>query len=234
MRQADSFLESLASLDLLRGLPSPALREASGSARFRTFSRNSRIFNQGDAGVRAHILIEGLVRISQSGSDGTQSVMRFIAPGEMFGTMGLFTDGRYPADAETLTDAVEVSWSEADLLKLMTHYPQIAISALTIVGQRLQEVQNRMRELSTQRVEQRLAHALLRLIKQAGHVTPGGIAIEFFLRRKDIADLSGTTVYSASRVLAAWQRAGWLISREQCFLITRSDEIQRIADGGHA
>ena len=81
------------------------------------------IFDQGDTEVRAHALIEGNVRISQSGSDGAQIVMRFIAPGEMFGTVALFTDGTYPADAVTLTESLEASWSEAELFELMAPSP---------------------------------------------------------------------------------------------------------------
>ena len=94
--------QALASLELFQDLPSAALDDVLTSARVWRLPRETRIFNQGDAG-RAHALIEGSIRISQSGSDGAQIVMRFIAPGEMFGTVALFTDGRYPADAITLT-----------------------------------------------------------------------------------------------------------------------------------
>jgi CRP-like cAMP-binding protein len=89
-------LEALASLELFLGLSPQALGEVMASARVRRLSKETRIFDQGDPSVRAHALIEGSVRISQSGSDGAQVVMRFIGLGEMFGTVALFTDGRYP------------------------------------------------------------------------------------------------------------------------------------------
>jgi CRP-like cAMP-binding protein len=101
--------------------------------------------------VRAHILIEGCLRISQSGSDGAQIVVRFIGPGEIFGAVSLFTDRRYPADADALTDAAEVSWSERALLDLMNRHPQVGVNAVRIVGHRLQEAQNRVRELASAR-----------------------------------------------------------------------------------
>jgi CRP-like cAMP-binding protein len=81
--------QALASLELFQDLPSAALDDVLTSARVWRLPRETRIFNQGDAG-RAHALIEGSIRISQSGSDGAQIVMRFIAPGEMFGTVALF------------------------------------------------------------------------------------------------------------------------------------------------
>ena len=200
------------------------------SARVRRLAGNTAIFDQGDAEVRAHVLIEGNVRISQSGSDGAEIVMRFIAPGEMFGTVALFTDGRYPADAVTLTESLEVSWSETELFELIRRHSPIAINLIRVIGKRLQEVQNRLREVSTQRVEQRVARALLRLVRQAGHRTTDGMAIEIPLRRKDVADISGTTLHTASRILTAWEKAGLLVSRNQRLTIRKPSEIQRIAD----
>jgi CRP-like cAMP-binding protein len=220
----------LSSLILFEGLSAPVLDEVVAVTRCRAMTRDTRIFNQGDSFVRAHLLVEGCVRIAQTGSDGGQIVVRFIGAGEMFGTVALFTDGRYPADADTLTDAIEFSWSEADLLKLMSAHSQIAINALKIVGKRIQEAQNRLRELSTQPVERRIAHTLLRLSRQAGRSAPEGIKISFPLRRKDIADICGTTLFSVSRVLTTWEKAGWVATRDQHLTIASISEIQRIGD----
>jgi CRP-like cAMP-binding protein len=221
---------SLASLQLLEGLSPAALADVRAAARIRRVPRNTRLFNQGDGSVRAHALIEGYVRISQSGSDGAQVVMRFIRPGDLFGSVALFTDGRYPADADALTDLTEVSWSESDLAHLMDRHHRIATNFIGIIGKRLQEVQNRVRELATQRVERRIAHALLRLARNGGDKTADGITIAFQLRRKDIADICGTTLHSASRIITPWERAGWLITRDQRVTICNLAEIEHIAE----
>jgi CRP/FNR family transcriptional regulator, nitrogen oxide reductase regulator len=223
--------KALAALELFDGLPRTALDAVLASARVRRLPRESIIFNQGDPRVRVHALIEGGVRISQTGSDGAQVVIRFIGPGEMFGTVALFTDGQYPGDAVTLIDSLEVSWSEAELLNLMTRHPQIAINIIRVSGKRLQEAQERIRELSTQRAERRVAHSVLRLARQAGRRTAEGTTIEFPLRRKDIADTSGTTLHTASRILTAWEKAGLLSSQNQRLTLRDPSEILRIAEG---
>lgn len=223
----------VAGLDLFRGLPAAALDEVLVKTQCRVLARDCRVFNQGDGHIRAHALLKGSVRISQSGRDGKQIVVRFIAASEMFGAMALFTDRRYLADAETLTEVVEVSWSEPDLLNLMTRYPQVAINALKVVGRRIQEAQYRVRELSTQPVDRRVAHTLLRLAKQAGRRAHDGVTIPFPLRRKDIGDICGTTLYSVSRVLTVWERQGFLVSQDQQLTITKLSAIERIADDEH-
>ena len=222
--------QSLVAMELFRGLPSPALEAVAACACVRRLPKEVSIFNQGDDGVRAHAVIEGGVRIAQSGSDGARVVIRFIGPGEMFGTVALFTDGRYPADAVTLAETLEASWSEAELMELMDRHPQIAINVIRIIGKRLQEVQDRVRELATQRAERRVAHAVLRLARQAGLTTVDGTAIEFPLRRKDVADIAGTTLHTASRILTAWGNAGLLTSHNQRLTIRQPAEISRIAE----
>jgi CRP-like cAMP-binding protein len=222
--------QSLACADLFLGLPTPVLEVVSATARLRRVPRGTRIFNQGDEGVRAHVVIEGGVRISQTGSDGAQVVLRFIGPGSIFGTVALFTDGRYPADATTVASTLEASWSESELMDLMTRHPQIAINAIRIIGLRLQEVQDRVRELATQRADRRIAHALVRLARQSGQTTSAGTTISFPLRRKDVADVAGTTLHTASRILSGWAKAGLLISQRRRLTIRNTSLLLRIAD----
>lgn len=220
-----------AAADLFAGLPGSALEDVAAAARTRRAPNGMRIFNQGDEGVRAHVVLEGGVKISQTGSDGGQVVMRFIGPNEMFGTVALFTDGSYPADATALTDTLEASWSEPELLNLMTRYPEIAVNAIRIIGRRLQEAQNRMRELATQRAERRIAHALVRLVRQFGDPADAQAVIPFPLRRKDVADVAGTTLHTASRVLTGWEKAGLLASRRRRVTVLSPSDLLRIAEG---
>jgi len=222
--------DALTSLELFVGLAPAELEAVMRLARVRRMPKDVQIFAQGDAALHAHALIHGSVSIRQSGSDGGDVVVRFIGPGEMFGTVALFTDGLYPADAVMLADSLEVSWCKADLFELMERYPTIAINVIRIIGKRLQEAQERVRELSTQRDEQRVAHAVMRLARQAGQSTLDGTAIEFPLRRKDVADLSGTTLHTASRILTAWEKAGLVASDHQHLIIRKPAELLRIAD----
>ena len=220
---------ALASMELFRELPPAALDDVIKQARLRRLAKDTRIFEQGSAAGRCHALIDGRVRVAQSGSGGGQVVIRFVGPGEMFGTVALFTDRKYPAEAVTLMDSIEISWSEAALLELIGRHPRIALNLVRIVGKRLKEAQERVRELATLRVEQRVARALLRLASQAGQDTGGGTKIDIPLTRKDLAELSGTTLHTVSRILTAWEREDLVVTNNQRVTIRNFSEIKRIA-----
>lgn len=220
----------LATIGLLAGVPAHDLETFAATAYARRLEPGERVFHQGDAEARVHAVVEGSVRISQSGHDGAEVVMRFIGPGQVFGAVAIFTDGRYPADATALVETIETSWSEPEFLKLMAQHPCVAINAIRMIGRRLQEAQNRVREIATQSTERRIAHALLRLARNSGRPTPEGTEILFPLRRQDVADIAGTTHFTVSRILAAWERAGLVLSRQQIITLPRIEALRKIAE----
>lgn len=222
----------LASMELFQGLPAAALADSMACARVQEFAEETRVFAQGDHASRAYALLEGSVRISQSGSDGEQVVIRFVGPNEMFGTVALFTDGRYPAEAVTLTGSVALSWSRAGMLDLMTRYPAVATSLVRVLGRRLQEAQEKFREIATQNVERRVANALLRLAHKAGANTRQGTAIDFPLTRRHMAEMSGTTLYTVSRILTRWEKAAWVVTGNHRVTLRDLAQITKIAEDG--
>jgi len=129
-----------------------------------------------------------------------------------------------------MAPSVVVSWSEADLIRLIHRHPQVALNALRIMGRRLAELQNRLREVSTQSVERRVAHTILRLVRQFGREESFGTTIGLSLRRKDIADIAGTTLYSVSRALTNWEKRGLLFTRDQSLTVTKLKDLRAIAE----
>jgi CRP-like cAMP-binding protein len=222
--------DALVGLDLFQSLSPSALAEAIDCARVRRLAKDTTVFVQGQTAERCHALIDGRVRITQSDEDGAQLVVRFIGSGEMFGTVALFTDRRYPAEAVAVLDSIEISWTEASLLNLIGRHPQIAINIVKIVGARLREVQERLRELATQRVERRIARVLLRLAHQVSQTTDNGTTIDFPLTRRDVAEMCGATLRTVSRTLTAWEKAGLIATKRQRVTIRKLAEIRRMAE----
>jgi CRP-like cAMP-binding protein len=223
-------IDDLAGMALFRDLSISALHDVRACASVRQLPSQTTVFAQGQQAVRCHVLVDGRVRIAQLDENGSQLLVRFIGTGEMFGTVGLFTDGAYPAEAVTVVDSIEASWSEASMFDLIGRHPQIAVNMLKVLGGRIKEVQQRFRELATQRVECRIARVLLRLAEQAGRDERSGTTIGFPLTRKDVADMCGATLHTVSRVLASWEKDGWIESGRRRVTICDLSTLYRIAD----
>ena len=139
---------------------------------------------------------------------------------EIFGIAVAFGRSDYPATAQVILDSVALTWPSREWRAIVSLSPALAKNAILTVGNRLQDAHARIRELSTEEVERRVAHALLRLVQQAGRTTDQGIAIDFPVTRQDIADMAGTTLHTASRLMSAWESRG-LIAGGRARIVVR-------------
>lgn len=203
-------LDDVRSVGVFAGLGLDALQECSQSALRRTLAANRQVFSQGEPRARFHALVSGWVRVSQTGADGGQALLRFVGPGEPFGSFGIFVDGCYPAEATAVLECAELSWSAVQFRALMDSHPAISTNLLRLAGRRIGELQDRLREMAGQTAEQRIAMALVRLAEQAGSAVHDVTEIPWPLSRKDVAEISATTIYTTSRIIAEWQRQGFV------------------------
>jgi len=154
----------------------------------------------------------GRLKISRLNETGKEVILRFIGPGQMTAAVAALNSARYPATAETAEQTEVIGWEKRTLLRAMHDHPQLAVNMLRVVLERLDEIQQRYLELSSEVVERRIARTLLRLMRHAGSRTRSGVLITIPLSRQSIADYSGTTLYTVSRTLTAWGKLGWVRS----------------------
>jgi CRP-like cAMP-binding protein len=99
------------------------------------------------------------------------------------------------------------------------------------MGARLQEAQARIREMSTEVVERRVGHMVLRLASQSGSKEAAGIRIDFPISKQDLAEMTGTTLHTVSRILTAWEDAGIVDGGRRKLLVKDPHRLLLIADG---
>jgi CRP-like cAMP-binding protein len=228
MATVDSSL--VAHLPLFAGLSSEELAEVLREARSSHHAKNSAVFEQGADATSFFLLLHGHVRASKTTPTGEQIVVRYVGPGEIFGVAPAIGLPRYPATATAVDDSVVLAWPSAAWPRLAAKFPQLATNTLQTVGSRLQETHTRVIEMSTEQVEQRVAHALLRLAKQSGRKLDRGVAIDFPISRQDIAQMTGTTLHTVSRILSGWEQAGLIESGRQRIVLREPHKIFVLAE----
>jgi len=187
-------------------------------------------FNEGDQADEFHVLTAGRVKLTQLTPDGQQIVLRLIGPGDAFGGVGAFGDPTYPVSAEAVETASALAWNSATMRHLLETQNQMALNALGFVANRYHDLQRRYRQAMTERVERRVARALLRLVHEAGRRVDKGVEIDFPVSRQDIAEMTGTTVFTVSRLLSAWEERGIVKSGRQQIVLTKPHALVAIAE----
>jgi CRP/FNR family transcriptional regulator, nitrogen oxide reductase regulator len=215
---------------IFSGLDDAALDAALAFAKPRLVTKNATAFEQGDKADTFFVLIDGRLKVSQSTPAGQQVVIRYIGPGEFFGCVAVAGQNEYPGTATAVVDSVAMGWDAAASKELMERFPKFAMNALNTMGTRVQEAHSRLRELATEQVEQRVARAVLRLAQQAGQRVEEGVRIEFPLSREDIAQMTGTTLHTVSRILSRWEGDGLIDSGRQRITIRKPHSLVTIAE----
>lgn len=207
------------------------LDEIVALATSRHYGQGKVVFEQGEVADSFYVLLSGHIRVSQVDSSGQQTLVHMVNPGDLFGIARALNRVDYPGTATVLVDSVALQWSIATWDSLTARHARFALNALHSIGQRLQEAQARLRELSTEEVERRVAHAVLRLANQGGRREAAGIRIDYPISKQDIAEMTGTTLHTVSRILSAWERAGLVEGGRQKLLIRDPHQLFLIADG---
>ncbi|MBW3098293.1 Crp/Fnr family transcriptional regulator [Pseudohoeflea coraliihabitans] len=194
------------------------------------FEKDATIFAQGEEAHSFFLLLSGHVRVVKTTPEGHQVIARYINEGELFGLAIFLGRSDYPADAVAAVDCVVLTWPNSAAAELQKTIPGFGGAAYQTIGARLQDTQSRVMELSTQQVEQRIAHTVLRLVRQSGRKVADGIEIDFPITRQDIAEMTGTTLHTVSRILSAWEEAGLVRGGRQKVIVTDPHGLMLIAE----
>jgi CRP-like cAMP-binding protein len=205
----------VAHLSFFAGLSAVEIDSLLKEARALRHPKNTNVFEQGADAHSLFLLLHGHVRAEKTTPDGGQIVVRYVSAGEIFGVAEAIGLKTYPATAVAAVDSMSLAWPSAAWPRMVAAHPTLAANTLQTVGARLQDAHTRVMEMTTEEVERRIAHAILRLVKQAGRKVDDGIEIDFPMTRQDLAELTGTTLHTVSRILSAWEQLGLVVSDRQ-------------------
>jgi CRP-like cAMP-binding protein len=224
----------VANLPIFAGLAPEQLDELLREAQSIRYPKGTNVFQQDEEAHSFFVLLHGHLRVFKLTPDGQQVVVRFVAPGEVFGVAMAIGRKSYPATAVAVVDSIALVWASAAWPRIVARHPTLAANTLQTVGSRLQDAHTRVIEMSTEQVEQRVAHALLRLAGQAGRKVEAGVQIDFPISRQDVAEMTGTTLHTVSRILSAWEDQGLVEGGRQKIMIREPHKLLLLAEGARS
>ena len=206
----DSFIDQLQQVPLFQDLDRIARADVIGRSENRQVDKDGYFFMQGDPADHLFVLTEGRVRLCQITPDGQQVILKFATPWEMIGGLAIVGvyESVYPVCCMAAENSRALTWGKEALHALLQRYPQIAINATQSMYHHVIETQELFTQIATERVEQRVARTLLRLVAQMGQMGPNGVRLDFPITRQDLAEMCGTTIFSVSRILSQWEKLG--------------------------
>ncbi len=232
MNTFPNIFESLHRSDIFQDLTNQQYSDLLKKGRNITLQPKSILFHQGDVAINFILVNQGRLKLTKLNEQGKEIILRYIGADELTAAVAVLKNWNYPATAESVEETEVTVWDKPAMMQIMHQYPDIAINLLNTILERIDDLQNRYLEVCTEHVDQRIARSLLRIMRRAGSKTPSGIQIDIPLSRQNIADYSGTTLYTVSRTLSAWGKKGWIKSGREQIVITNPHALVQFAENG--
>jgi CRP/FNR family transcriptional regulator len=177
-------------------------------------------------------VVEGRVKILKYAPHGKELILEIFGPGDPFGAIAAYEGRPFPASAVALQPTEVLSITRGDFFRLMAERPEFSRGLMLGLTRRLIELTQKLAQLSSGGVEYRLAALFLKLADRMGQKHGETIVIPLALSRRDIADMVGTTIETAIRIMSRWNREGVVRTESTSFVIPSRGPLESIIAEG--
>ena len=227
--RSERILSVVRSLPVFRGLTAEDQRRIASLADVRDYQRGDVLWNAGDPAEALTVVIGGRVKIVRHADSG-DVILEIFEAGEPVGAIAVYNYIPYPATAIAMEPTSLLLLPRREYFELLDRHPEFARSVIRELTKLTLALTRKVEEMRGQRVDTRIAQLFLSLAERMGKETAQGIEVPLHLSRQEVAEMVGTTVESAIRVLSRWGREGILITGEKRFVIPSRDRLREAAE----
>ncbi|ASZ10299.1 Crp/Fnr family transcriptional regulator [Chitinophaga pendula] len=193
------------------------------------YKKGQIIFHEGAYPFGIYCINSGKIKLSHSGDDGREQIIRLVKAGDIVGYKALLSGERYTATAIALEDA-SVCFIPKDLfMSILQKDASLSFEMMRILSSELRKAELRITHLAQKPVRERLAETLL-FIKETYGLEEDEQTLNVRLSREEIANLVGTATESAIRLLSEFKKDGIIELQGKKIRLLNYDELIRTAN----
>lgn len=189
----------------------------------RNFSSDETILWEGAPPDWFYIVAEGKVKVVKFASSGKELIVAIFTPGHTFGEVAVFDGIPYPATAVSVGRSTVLGIKRDAFLRYLGENPTVALKIINLLGGRLRDAHDRLRDMAGERVEQRIANTLLMLSAKLGPTIP--------FTRQEIAAMTGITTETAIRLTTRLKESGIITAHRGQITILDEPRLKALSDG---
>ena len=213
----------------LADVPDPARGELLAITRPRRVRRGEVVIVLGRRPEAFFVVRSGRLKMCRGTAAGRNLILALAGPGERVGVSGALSGEAATASWEAVSDGELLEVRREDFYALLARRPDLIPELVPWLSRNLVECRNCIVETSCSRVENRFAAVFLALAETTGRVADGVLRIAQPLSRQELADLTGTTLETAIRVMSRWSREGVVATRPDGFLLLDRPRLEALS-----
>lgn len=203
----DSLVGLLKKIDLLDSLSDEELFKISAMFVIKKVNRNEIVLFEEDTNNFMYMVLSGELKVVQAGAGGTEMIVAIHHAGEFFGEISLIDGKTSPATVIANRESIISLISKNDFYALLASHSKVFHNLLQIMCLRLRDSWEKLRMLTLRDPDDRIRALFLTLTDKSEHL-PEGSLLNVKLTHQNIADMTGLTRETVTRILKKWQNAG--------------------------
>ena len=167
----------------------------------KSYGKENVILMEEEAGSALFVIISGKVKISRTSSDGREVILSILSEADFFGEMAILDGLTRSATVISIEDSELYIIQRTQFLDLLKSHPEISISLLQELTQRLRTADMKIKALTLKDAEGKVATVILQIADDYGKIKQGMVEIEKLPLQQDLANMAGTSRETISRTL---------------------------------
>ena len=217
---------AIESAPLFTGVSAEDFRRFAAAARLKRFARGDMLYLEGDTVEQVLLLISGSVKITKRGPKNMEVILRLNAPGDILDPVDLLSTSMHSTTAQAIRGCRALAWDAGIFKDLVEGAPVLHQNVIRSICGYVHELEERFRELATEEEAPRVARQLIRIQEQAGWPQKG--EGEIGLSHEGLAQMTGTTVDTVTRLLSAWEAHGLVTCRIESVTINDVRALRKV------
>ena len=190
-----------------------------------TYKKGQTLFVQGNHPFGIYCISSGNVKLTKTGPDGKETIVRIVHGGDILGHRSLFTDDHYSATATAMEDTEVCFIDKKFILKIIEKNPSVALNVINKLSRDMGAAEKKLSSLHQKNVRERLAELILSLKTTHGVKENGRWKIDLKLTREEMATMIGTANETLIRFMTEFKEAGILEQEGKTIFIKDEEEL---------
>jgi len=217
--------ELIKKIPLFSELSSKEVERLQNSLEIREYPDGSIVVYKGDVGHVLYLILEGEVKVVLTSQEGKEIILNTLQAGDYFGEMSVLDHMPRSATIITMEPCRFMVITREVLIDQIRQHPKLALKLLSEMSRRLREANEQINSLAHLDVRGRVAQTIIKLSKKANTRTEEGLYVIARPVEKDIADMSGTSRETVSRILGEFSKNGIISLTKDEIIIHEALEI---------
>lgn len=208
MIEKGEIITSLKTIQLFSSLSDKELQEIGKKLIIKDYDRNETILYEEDTNQFMYIILSGKVKVIKTTGEGKEVILAMHQSGDFFGEVSLINGKTTPASVVAMEDSQVAIISKKEFYSILFSQHKVLKNLLEILSLRLRTAWDTIKLLTFNNATQRLRMLFFMLSEEHGRETDEGILLDIRFSHQEMADMTGMTRETVTRVIDKWQREG--------------------------